>query len=210
MLYAFSLFPLVSSLALVTSAPSTSSASDCFIPAPAVTPTDTGAADTNPILLTPALATSYAAVEKALAAYWAAHPDKAKVENEHGHAVNITYTDRDHQYTTGFSIPDYPAVVRQDTAVAAIFAKYAFSSAQYQPVEQSVRNAITAVIKQQKPDSSVGGRNMAFVQQHRPELAADWSEVQTAVDLAKGFMQNFGNIGRNIQNRQGQGSDLDP
>lgn len=211
MLSPFAFLPCISTLAFMTPA-----AHGAGTVSPAYTVVDTGATETSPVLLTPALITPYVTAEKALTAYWAAHPDQAKAAKEHGQTVNIDLDDKRQpgvifRQKTGFAIPNYPAEVRHDTAVAAIFSKAALDPAHYQPMEQSVRAAIAAVLMQQPADSSVMGRNMAFVQAHRPELATDWSDVQLVVHenlrMRQMIMQN---VQQHMSPTGGQGSDLTP
>jgi hypothetical protein len=177
-----------------------------------VSSVDTGGTQDSLVLLTPAIVTPYAATEKALAAYWAAHPDQAKQARDHGHAMNFSMTNKGQTTVQSLTVPDYPMVVQHDTAVAAIFTNAQLSPALFEPIERSVQRAVAAVIlQQQAADSTVMGQNMAFVRAHRPELAVDWSTVQSEIQISQNVMQQImQNVHQRLQNQNGRGSDLQP
>ena len=161
-------------------------------------PTDTGTA-TAPslVVLTPTVVTAYGAVEKALAAYWAAHPDQAKAALLQGVDVGVVVPAREGKKliaTTSVRIPDYPRVVQQDTAVAAIFTRNQFAPVQFVPTMVAVRGAIVKVMdhdKQAVDTTTITGKNQAVVQAHRAELAIDWSAEQGTTKLFQGIMTNM-------------------
>ena len=165
--------------------------------------TDTGTA-TAPslVVLTPTVVTAYGAVEKALAAYWAAHPDQAKAALRQGVDVDVVIPSRESAKQAGNRltakqsdrIPDYPRLVQQDTAVAAIFTQNHFAPAQFGPTRMAVRKAIVTVLdkdKQAVDTTTFTGKNQAVVLAHRAELAIDWSAEQGMTQQMQGIMTHL-------------------
>lgn len=168
-------------------------------PAPATSLTAPGTADATPAArsadampdsvravtaLTADQLTHYLAVKRALGAYWAvpAHAALLKTARATGHVATVHFG----QQTFQFGVFDYPALVQQDTALAALFTKNHFAPAQFEPVQAAVWQAIgTALLAQVTnttvPTTSALGQNVALVQAHRPEL--------TAVGIDEGMIQ---------------------
>lgn len=142
---------------------------------------DTGAAATpRPTVLSPASVTSYAAVEKALADYWASHPDQEGDAQAHGQIHTARYrVFPDTNLSLGMTVPDYAMLAQHDTAIAALFTEHHFAPAQFEPTAVAVREAIMGALNHQKADSSsVIGKNIATVQAHQSELDDDWKECK--------------------------------
>lgn len=172
MLTILPLYSLATALILSSSSPSTDLRSRSVR-----TVADTGA-DMPSLLLTQPVTTSYSAVVKALTAYWAGHEEQFRTSQQHG--VNIPLSVGTME--AGMTVPDYPTLVQQDTALAAIFTRCHFVPMQFVPIMHTVREAIGAVLQHQAIDSTtVMGKNMMFVQANRPGLAADWSEEQRLI-----------------------------
>lgn len=157
----------------------------------------TEVADSSAVLLTSPLVTAYAAVKKALATYWDAHPDQeddAKTQRREytifrGPAKAVGMVQGN--ISVNGTVYDYAVLVQQDTAVAAIFTRFHCAPAQFAATQRTIQRAIGAVLYLQPMDSAtVAGRNMAFVQAHRPELAADWREGQKIFDITKERIQD--------------------
>ena len=144
----------------------------------AVRAVDTGSSvAASPRVLTPPQLQSYAAVNQALAAYWAAHPDRKDTAE--------TYTKGFDSFTQNggvtLSAPriDYARLAQQDSAVASIFAHAQLTPVQFATTRSTVLRIIWALLHDESADSTtVTGRNMALVRAQRPALARDWTELQ--------------------------------
>ena len=149
------------------------------------TAADTG--DTSDVLLTMTILGPYAAARKELATYWQAHPDLDKAARDHGVMQAISTSS-----SAGISVavPNYPAVVPQDTAVAGIFMRARFAPTQFAPTQRAIWSAILASLTGHRGDTmTVAGKNMAFVQAHRAVLASDWVAVQKIEAVQGHFFQ---------------------
>ena len=141
---------------------------------------DTGAAE-GPVLLTKDAIVPYAAVEQALAAYWQEHPDRFKAAQA-GQTRTLRFSMGRQEMTSGQ--PDYTVLIPHDTAIATIFTQHHLEPAQFQAIQGAVYPAIAAVISGRVADTTrLAGKNMAFVQAHRQELAPEWTALQGAFDL---------------------------
>ena len=147
------------------------------LPVPAVTAADTTVIAPSAPLTTESI-TEYGAIEKELAAYWAAHQTLLTAARTHQRYQNIPIGDG--TATAQLEAIDYAAVVSKDTVVAAIFARHHLTPAQFTVMQAAVYNAIAAIIAGRAVDSAkVIGKNMTFVQVHRAELGTDWTLIQT-------------------------------
>lgn len=132
--------------------------------------------------------THYIAVKRALSAYWAApaHAALLKTAQATGQARTVHFG----QQTFQFGVFDYPALVQQDTALAALFTRHQFAPAQFEPVQaavwQAVGTALLATVAKATntvvpASSAVLRKNVELVEAHRPEL--------TAVGIDEGMIQ---------------------
>ena len=148
---------------------------------------DTG--DTSNVLLTTTIVGPYAAASKELETYWHAHPDLDKVARDHGVMQAISTSS---SVGISYAVPNYPAVVQQDTTVAGIFTRAQFAPTQFARTQRAIWSAILASLTGHREDTmTVAGKNMAFVQAHRAALAADWVRVQKIKKLQGNLFQQF-------------------
>ena len=126
----------------------------------------------------------YIAVRQALGLYWQAHA--AQFQSARANAQMSTVSFGGQQLQVGTL--DYPALVKQDTALAAIFTKNNFPVAQLQPTSMAVYTALIAVALHQEmgaplpPDTTVVGKNAALVTAHEKQLAAVGLALRTNGD----------------------------
>lgn len=164
MLTYLTLLPLASLLATSTPAPSTG------IVRPAA---DTGSATTAaaPAPLTDGLLTHYIAVKKDLGTFWkdSAHQTLYNDAKAHHHTPSVTIG----QQSLQIGVFDYPALVKQNADLAALFKKNQFDPAQFEPVQVAAFTAAGALLTNQKLDAnSVAGKNVALVKTHQQDLAS--------------------------------------
>jgi hypothetical protein len=125
-------------------------------------------------LLTAEQLARYMAVKQALGPYWGSHPDLLQTARSTAH--NFVVSVPGGQLPVG--VFDYPALVKQDTALAAIFSTNQFAPTQFAPTQVSVNEALgllayhTAQGTALPASSTVGGKNIQLVHQSLMELAA--------------------------------------
>ena len=123
-------------------------------------------------MLTMALVTPYLAVSDALQDYWDEHRDEYKAAKARGLRID-EITRRASTWE-----PNYPVLVHQNTAVAAIFQKFHADPAQFAPTMTAVRTAIGTILQGQSVDSmTVLSKNVAFVKAHQKELSSEWQTM---------------------------------
>ena len=171
---------------------------------------DTSTAST-PVLLTVENLTAYVSADTALETYRVAHPDLSRADSAHMLRQAIpTVKGMD----VSIELIDYTAVAAQDTAVAVIFTKHHITPGQYVAVRGATYYAIGAVVAgDTATPATVEGKNMAFVQAHRVELAPQWKQIGRLEDGMKQLLQKIKQAGANQMNMNpgmGGGSDLTP
>ena len=125
-------------------------------------------------LLTAEQLARYMAVKQALGPYWGSHPDLLQTARSTAH--NLVVALPGGQLPVG--VFDYPALVTQDTALAAIFSTHQFTPAQFAPTQVSVNEALGLLAYHATQgtalpaSSTVGGKNIQLVHQSLMELAA--------------------------------------
>ena len=115
----------------------------------------------------------YMAVKRALVPYWGAHQELLRTARSTAQSVTVA--------TPGGEIPvgffDYPALVQQDTALAAIFSTHQFAPAQFGPTQVSVNKALGLLAYHAAQGTAlpasptIDGKNIALVHQYLTELA---------------------------------------
>ena len=154
------------------------------------------AGDSAAAPLTAEQLTHYIAVKQALATYWPAHTALLQTARSTGHAPSIRFGMQQLQV----GVFDYPSLVKQDTALAAIFTKSAFAPSQFEPTQVAAFTALLAVVMHEAtgsalPDTStVVGKNVVLVTAHRKELAAVGVALQVNGGMGMGGMGNGGGI----------------
>ncbi|MHB2034934.1 MAG: hypothetical protein ACYCVE_16430 [Gemmatimonadaceae bacterium] len=116
----------------------------------------------------------YIAVKRALGPYWQAHQAFMQKAQAGGHNVPVQYQGQ----RVAVGVFDYPSLVKQDTALAAIFTSNHLAPELFEPVQVAVYHALLAVVYGRAigataPDGTTPlGRNAALVAAHQAELAA--------------------------------------
>ena len=124
-------------------------------------------------LLTSDQLAHYMAVKRALVPYWGAHQELLQTARSTGH--NVTITMPGGQIPSGFF--DYPALVRRDTVLAAIFSTNQFAPTQFGLTQVSVNKALGLLAYHAAQGTAlpasptVDGKNVELVHQHLMELA---------------------------------------
>jgi hypothetical protein len=143
----------------------------------AVAQTPSGASAANETTDSPLTAeqlTHYIAVKRALGPYWGSHPALLQTARSTGHSPVISLP--------GGQIPvgvfDYPALAKQDTALAAVFTTNKFAPTQFEPTQVGVYKALGLLAYHAAQGTAlpasltVQGKNIKLVQQYLMELAA--------------------------------------
>ena len=118
--------------------------------------------------------THYIAVKKALSAFWPAHKDLLKTAQASSHSPEIQIG----QQKMKIGVFDYPALVKQDTALAAIFTANKFAPEQFEPTQVAVFQAVGAIVISTASNAAlpanttVLGKNVELVKPHQDELKA--------------------------------------
>ena len=118
--------------------------------------------------------THYMAVKQALGLYWGSHQDHLQTARSTAHTPVVSLPGGKKTVT----VFDYPALVKQDTALAAIFSTHQFAPTQFEPTQVSVYEALGLLAYHAAQGtalpapSTVKGKNITLVQQHLMELAA--------------------------------------
>ena len=116
----------------------------------------------------------YLAVKQALGPFWQAHAALLQTARTTAHARTVQIGQQ--QFPVG--VFDYPALVKQDTALAALFTKNHFDPGQFEPTQVAVVHALgvlalaTAGASALPESTTVVGQNIALVKAHQQELAA--------------------------------------
>lgn len=169
---------VASSLTIALGPVCPASSREVCVPIATAVQVDTGS--TSPTVLTVELLAPYAAVEKTLWPYLIAHEALLTQLRRIG-SQGVTRNGM----TLSLEILDYADLVRRDTTMATLFAEHHVDPAQFGQTQTTVWHAIWAALDQQAADTAtVTGRNVAFVQTHRPELATDWTRMQKMQKLA--------------------------
>ena len=125
-------------------------------------------------LLTPGQLARYITVKRAIGFYWRSHPDLFQAARST--TRNLVVSLPGGQLPVG--VFDYPALVTQDTALAAIFRANQFAPAQFAPTQVGVSEALGLLAYHAAQgdalpaSSTVRGKNIQLVQQSLMELAA--------------------------------------
>jgi hypothetical protein len=124
-------------------------------------------------LLTAEQLAHYIAVKRTLGSYWGSHPDLLHTAQSTAQRLVVSLP--------GGQLPvgvfDYPALVKQDTALAAIFSINQFAATQFAPTQVSVNEALGLLAYHAAQgtalpaSSTVGGKNVQLVHQYLMELA---------------------------------------
>ena len=157
--------------------------------APAAAQAQSGSAVSNSAkdsLLTAQQLASYMAVKQALGPYWRSHPDLLQTARSTAHNLVVSLP--------GGQLPigvfDYPALVKQDTSLAAIFSTNRFAPTQFAPTQISVYEALGLLAYHAARGtalpaaSTVEGKNIQLVQQSLMALAAAGVRAPTVSALA--------------------------
>jgi len=152
--------------------------------APAAAQAQSGSAVSNVAkhsLLTAEQLARYIAVKQALGPYWGSHPDLLQTARSTAHRLVVSLPDGQLPVV----VFDYPALVKQDTALAAIFSTNQFAPTQFAPTQVSVNKALGLLAYHAAQgtalpaSSTVGGKNVQLVHQSLMELTAVGVNVPT-------------------------------
>ena len=126
--------------------------------------------------------THYIAVKKVLGPYWQAHAELLQTAQATGHAPVIQAG----MQQLEIGVFDYPNLVKQDAALAAIFTKNEFAASQFEPTQVAVFKALLALVSHEATGaalpaaSTMLGKNVVLVKAHREELEAVGVALQTS------------------------------
>lgn len=161
---------------LVSTSPSVSSAVPGILPRPSLTvhvSTDTGAtAEPSPVPLTDEVLTQYVAVQRALNAFWRAHPllCRAARASAPSYTYSLIIANRFTAGTQTIQVPDVVALAAREPAVAAIFQTHHLPPARFVPLTIAVRKALATEALTRAQGMGEGYEGIV-VRTHRQALA---------------------------------------